>query len=162
MRLDQNAAACALEEYVAAPLGVDLVSAAAGVLRVTTTNMVYAIRALTVERGIDPREFVLCSYGGGGGLFAAEVAGQLGVESVVIPPHPAIFSAFGILGSDYRADASATRIRAFDGSSVNEVEHGLNTLAEQVSSELGELGYESADVRRPICSTCALWAKTMR
>ena len=69
----------ALQSRIAGPLGLDLDEAAAGVLAIAETNMVFAIRAVTVERGLDPREFVVFSYGGGGGLFAAAVAEELEV-----------------------------------------------------------------------------------
>ena len=70
--------------------------------------MVFAIRAMTVERGLDPREFVVFSYGGGGGLFAAAVAEELEMPTVLVPRAPANFSAWGILTSDYREDVAVT------------------------------------------------------
>ena len=106
MKLDVEAAERALSDRIADHTGLDLEAAAAGVLSIAETNMVFAIRAVTVERGLDPREFVIYSYGGGGGLFAAAVAEELEVPTVVVPRAPANFSAWGILTSDYREDTA--------------------------------------------------------
>ena len=84
-----------MRERIAAPAGLDLETAADGILSIAETNMVFAIRAVTVERGLDRREFILFSYGGGGGLFAAAAADELEVGTVVVPRAPANFSAWG-------------------------------------------------------------------
>ena len=75
--------------------------AAEGVLRIVETAMANAIHSMTVERGIDPRGFVLYAYGGGGGLFAAATAAELDIATIVVPREPATFSAWGILASEY-------------------------------------------------------------
>ena len=110
MRLDVDAARQAIER-VAKPLGLPIERAAIGMLTLAETNMGQAIHVLTVERGVDPRSFTLLAYGGGGGLFAAAIAHDLDVSRVVVPRAPANFSAWGILASDYREDASVTRVR---------------------------------------------------
>ena len=113
MLLDPAAAERAVET-IAGPLGLDIEQAALGTLAIAETNMTYAIRGITVERGLDPREFAMLSYGGGGGLFAAAVADELEIPTVVVPRAPANFSAWGILTSDYREDAALTRVLALD------------------------------------------------
>ena len=104
--------------------------------------MVYAIRALTVERGLDPREFVMFSYGGGGGLFAAFVAQELDIATVVVPRAPANFSAVGILMSDYREDAALTKVRPLDRDTVELIKADLADLASQTQSDLGTFGFD--------------------
>ncbi len=141
MRLDVDAAERAIREHVATTTGVELESAATGVLRIAQTNMTYAIRALTVERGLDPRDFALCSYGGGGGLFAAEVADELGISTVVVPAAAANFSAAGILGSDYREDAARTNIQPLVLEAVPGLLRALEELADQVRGELQGFGF---------------------
>jgi N-methylhydantoinase A len=146
MRLDPAAAEQALRTRIAEPTGLDLEAAADGVLAIAESNMVFAIRAVTVERGLDPREFVLFSYGGGGGLFAAAVADELEVPTVVVPRAPANFSAWGILTSDYREDAAATRVQPLDGASVDAATTQLRILAEEVAAQLRTYGFEDESI----------------
>ncbi|WP_226357178.1 hydantoinase/oxoprolinase family protein [Pseudonocardia sp. ICBG601] len=152
MRLDRDAAERALRSRVAEPLGLDVAEAAAGILRIAETNMANAIRAVTVARGLDPREFTLVGYGGGGGLFAAAVAGELGIGHVVVPRAAATFSAWGILCSDYHEDASRTPL---DAATVPTVVATLDELAAEVVTHLRGYGFpadavavgHTADVR---------------
>ena len=148
MRLDVAAAEEALQSRIARPLGLGLVEAAAGVLAIAQTNMVFAIRAVTVERGLDPREFVVFSYGGGGGLFAAAVAEELEVPAVLVPRAPANFSAWGILTSDYREDVAVTTVRPLDESSAAEAAAILRQLAEEAAANLERYGFTEGQVER--------------
>ncbi len=100
--------ATAVIDRLAEQLGVDRHEAATGVLRVANANMAQTIRSITVERGHDPRDFSLVSFGGAGGLHAAELAEILGMREVIVPPHPGITSAAGLLTSDLRYDHMRT------------------------------------------------------
>ncbi|HZS01717.1 MAG TPA: hydantoinase/oxoprolinase family protein [Chloroflexota bacterium] len=104
MPLDAERAAAALRTQVAEPLGLDLAEAAAGVLRIADATMALAVRAVTVERGVDPRDCALVAYGGAGPLHAVAVARELSIPRVVIPPLPGHFSAVGLLVADERHD----------------------------------------------------------
>ncbi|MDW5597458.1 hydantoinase/oxoprolinase family protein [Conexibacter stalactiti] len=97
--LDRDKARAAIET-VATPLGYDVDAAAGGIYRLTTVQMANAIRALTVNRGHDPREFTMVSFGGACGLFAAEIARECDVARVVVPAAASVFSAFGLLHAD--------------------------------------------------------------
>ncbi|MDO8187768.1 hydantoinase/oxoprolinase family protein [Conexibacter sp. JD483] len=97
--LDRGKALEALRR-VADPLGFGVDEAAGGVYRLTTVQMANAIRALTVNRGHDPREFTMVSFGGACGLFAAEIARECDVARVVVPAAASVFSAFGLLHAD--------------------------------------------------------------
>jgi N-methylhydantoinase A len=141
MKLEMDAATNAIAERIADPLGLGLEEAAIGILAIAETNMNYAIRTMTVERGLDPREFVLFSYGGGGGLFAAAVAEELEVPTVVVPRAPANFSAWGILTSDYREDTALTRVRPLDEARVDALLADLQALAGRASAELEAYGF---------------------
>ena len=141
MRLDLGAARRALEQAVASPLGLTIDEAAIGAITIAETNMSQAIHLMTVERGIDPRAFTLLAYGGGGGLFAAATAEELEIPRVVIPRAPATFSAWGILASDYREDASLTRVRALEQGNVEGIVGDLSSLRRQVVGELAEYGF---------------------
>jgi N-methylhydantoinase A len=141
MRLHPDAARRALETDICEPTGMSVDEAAAGILAVAETNMMYAIRMMTVERGLDPREFALLAYGGGGGLFATATAAELEIGTVIIPRAPANFSAWGILTSDYREDASATRVRRLIPSEMSDLVSELHTLTEAAIGELERYGF---------------------
>ena len=104
MHLDVAAARKAIEEKLAVKLNMTVEEVAEGILRVANSNMVRAIRVMTVERGIDPRKFVLLPYGGAGALHAVELARTLDIGTVVIPIAPGNFSAFGLLVAPIRYD----------------------------------------------------------
>ena len=97
MRLDLDAARAAIHRDLAVPLGVSLEEAAHGMLRLAAATMMRAIRAVSVERGRDPRQFAMLAFGGNGPLFAAGLATELGIKRIIIPPLPGVFSAFGLL-----------------------------------------------------------------
>ncbi|MFM9976458.1 MAG: hydantoinase/oxoprolinase family protein [Sphingomonadaceae bacterium] len=105
--LDIEAARNALKT-IAEQLGLDLDPLAKGVLQITSTNMANAIRQLTVERGFDPREAALFSFGGAGGVFAGLVARELGITRIVIPRHAGVFSAWALLGQDLARSSART------------------------------------------------------
>ncbi len=90
----------ALHDKIAAPLNLSASDAAHGVYRIAAANMARAARAVSLERGRDPREFVLCAFGGNGPLHATELAESLGMKRILIPPSPGLFSAFGLLYAD--------------------------------------------------------------
>lgn len=104
MQLDIEAARQALTERIAAPLGLDPVEAAEGILRIATTKMAHVVRWVTTERGLDAADFALVAYGGAGPLHAAMVARELQIGTVVIPRAPGHFSACGMLVADLRRD----------------------------------------------------------
>ncbi|MGW6455169.1 hydantoinase/oxoprolinase family protein [Streptomyces sp. NPDC055078] len=141
MPLDVAAAERAVREHVAGPAGLDPIAAARGVLAIAESNMTHAIRRMTVERGLDPRDFVLLSYGGGGGLFAAGVAGHLGVRRIVVPRGAANFSAWGMLGADYREDRMLTRVHDLDGPAARQLTKDLSALSDEVTATLGDYGF---------------------
>ena len=97
---------------LAARLEVSVDEAAAGVLRLANAKMVAALKLVSVRRGRDPREFDMVAFGGGGSLHAAALAEELHVPSVIVPPAPAHFSAWGMLMTDLRADYVRTHIVA--------------------------------------------------
>ncbi|MEM8664321.1 MAG: hydantoinase/oxoprolinase family protein [Pseudomonadota bacterium] len=107
MGLDAGASDKVVSE-LAETLGRSKEETAEGSLTVLNSNMANAIRSRTVQKGIDPRDFTLCGFGGAGPLHAAEVAGMLGVERVLIPPHPGITSAIGLLTADLEYHALRT------------------------------------------------------
>ncbi len=109
MPLDRAASVRAAES-IAAPLGLDVEAAAAGVVAITNANLAGAIRLSLFEKGLDPEDFAILSFGGAGGVHACEVADELGIRRVIFPPHASTLSAWGILWSDITHDLAATQI----------------------------------------------------
>jgi N-methylhydantoinase A len=112
MPLDKQASRRAAQP-VAASLGLSVDHAAAGVIEVTNSALATAIRLSLFEKGLDPEDFALLSFGGAGGVHACEVADELGIRRVIVPAHASTLSAWGILWSDIAHDLSATQIGLF-------------------------------------------------
>ncbi len=108
LALDREAAAKAVNDKVAKPLGLGLEAAARGILAVIDNNMVGAIRVVSVERGHDPRDFVLVPFGGAGPLHGGALARLLGIKTILIPPAPGVLSALGLLASNLKSDYART------------------------------------------------------
>jgi N-methylhydantoinase A/oxoprolinase/acetone carboxylase beta subunit/N-methylhydantoinase B/oxoprolinase/acetone carboxylase alpha subunit len=108
MPLDAPAADRAIDDKLAQPLGLARLDAAAGVVRLADVKMALAVRSITANRGLDPRDYALAAYGGGGPLHAVAIARELGIPRVVIPPAPSTFSAWGMLATDLRHDLVRT------------------------------------------------------
>jgi len=102
--IDRPAAVDAIERALCSRLNLSLLEAAHGIYRVANAAMMRAIRAVTTERGRDPREYVLIAFGGAGPIHAADLAAELGVKQVYIPLFPGLFSALGLLMADVRYD----------------------------------------------------------
>jgi N-methylhydantoinase A len=100
LRLDTAAAHRAIEATIARPLGIDATEAAYGAYLVANSRMIRAVRAVTSEKGRDPSDFILYAFGGGGPAHAVEMAKQLQVTKVVVPPAPGLFSSLGLLFTD--------------------------------------------------------------
>ncbi|MBI4692963.1 MAG: hydantoinase/oxoprolinase family protein [Gammaproteobacteria bacterium] len=102
--LDATRASIAIRQYVAEPLGLDVDTAAAGIITIVNANMAMAIRAVSIERGIDPRDYVMVAGGGAGGLHAAELARMLGIAEVLVPRSAGGLCAFGMAVTPVRHD----------------------------------------------------------
>jgi N-methylhydantoinase A len=146
LRLVTERAAIAIRDRIAEPRGLELDLAADGILAVVENAMANAIHAMTVERGIDPRDFALYAYGGGGGLFAAAVAAELDISTILVPRAPANFSAWGMLASDHREDASITRVRRFDADAMRSAQVEFEQLRSDVLARLTRQGFEDGDI----------------
>jgi N-methylhydantoinase A len=146
MRLDRSAAELAVRTALAQPLGMSVEQAAAGALAIVESNMSNAMRAMTVDRGRDPREFALLSYGGGGGLFAAATARDLGVGTVIAPRFAANFSAWGLLLADYVEDAARTRVCDFVAGQVPGIVAALMELLDSTQRVVAGYGFAASAI----------------
>lgn len=122
----------AILDHIASPLGLSVPEAAEGMTRIMANNMIQAIRLVTIERGYDPRDFALCAFGGGGPLYAAEVARELAIPRVVVPRYPGVFAAHGMLQADIVYDASQTLLAEVWTTDVSDVEDSFRSLEEKV------------------------------
>lgn len=134
--LDRNRASEAIRNKIANPLGISVEEAAAGILRVVNAGMARAIRLMTVERGLDPRDFVLIPFGGAGPLHSLDIARQLGIRKVVVPVAPGNFSAFGLLVAPVRYDSVRTYIVRGDALDFDAANRHFDALHAEVAAQL--------------------------
>ncbi|MFO1415298.1 MAG: hydantoinase/oxoprolinase family protein [Burkholderiales bacterium] len=124
MQLDTAAAARALRERLCEPLGYTgpdgVQRMAEGIIAIASVTMAGAIKRITLEKGLDPREYTLFAFGGGGPLHAFQIARELHIPRVIIPPEPGNFSALGMLLAKLRLDESTTFVRPLDAATVAE------------------------------------------
>jgi N-methylhydantoinase A len=111
-------------------IGRDAAGAATGMVEVATAAMARALKAVSVERGVDPREMALLPFGGAGPLFGCELAEALGMKTVLIPPHPGVLSALGLAAAEERLDFVAPVHEKLDG----------KTAGRQAAREVGPIG----------------------
>lgn len=122
MTLDLAAAERAIENKIAAPLGLGTVEAAQGILRIAVTAMSHAVKAVTTERGLDAGDFAMVAYGGAGPLHACNIGREMGIRKVIIPRSPGHFSAFGMLFSDLRYDYVRSRFMRLTDADFADIE----------------------------------------
>lgn len=127
---------------LARPLGLDPVDAAYGVRVIAIANMIRAVRAVSVERGRDPRDFVLFAFGGNGPGFAVDMARALHMSRVIVPPAAGLFSAFGLLFSDLEHHYVQTFVRPAATLHVDELRHYWQQLETEGVTALQAEGYE--------------------
>ena len=140
MRLDRAAAERALRVRLADPLNVDVERAASGMLEVATSAMANAVRQVTLQRGLDPRDFTLFAYGGGGPLHGAAVARELQIGTLIIPQAPGLFSALGMLMADLRRDYVQTLFARLDDIDMAELEAQFQQLEDEGRAALEASG----------------------
>ena len=143
MPLDR-AAAIAAVQALADKLGLPLLEAAEGVVAVLNANMANAIRARTVQKGIDPRQYALVASGGAGPLHGAEVAQMLGIPEVVIPPYPGINSAIGLLTTDLKYDVVRTSFLVSTRVDLERLNTDLAAMEASVRTQLAADGLDPA------------------
>ena len=131
-------------EKVAEPLGLSLEHAAFGAHQIAASNMMRAIRAVSSERGRDPRRYSLFAFGGNGPLFAASMAKSLGMSRILVPPSPGLFSAFGLLYADVEHHYSRTLRRVLRTADPAELQEGWAALEEQGRQQLADEGFPEA------------------
>ena len=146
MSLDTDKPRVYIEKF-AARLGIPPLQAADGILKVANAAMERAIKVISVERGFDTRDFTLVSFGGAGGLHAAFMAENLGIEIILIPPNGGLLSAYGMLFADVVKDYSQTVLWQFEENSedysnlIEALGTGFNALLARAEDEMKTEGF---------------------
>jgi N-methylhydantoinase A len=141
LALDPGRAERAIERDLARPLGLSVLEAAFGVRAVVNANMARAIRAVTIERGLDPRGFTLVAFGGGGPVHAADLAAMLGIRRVLLPSFPGVFTALGMLTSDVQLEQVRALVARLEGLDLDQINGVLGELGRQATAALAADGY---------------------
>ena len=145
MKLDRAASVAALER-LGSGFGLSAEAMAEGVVDIINAKMADAIRTITVQRGIDPRDFSLVAYGGAGPAQAAALADELGIGEVLVPVHPGAFSAWGMLQTDVRHDFKETLYGFWDQTCREVLEQAYRALEEKGRSFLEKEGIGDDDI----------------
>jgi len=140
MQLDMPATEAAMAASVATPLGLSIQAAAQGILTVTNANLGAAVRLSLFEKGLDPREFALLSFGGAGGLHATDVAAEMGIREVIFPVEPGTLSAYGILYSDLVQDLARSRVIPAQEAHLADILAMAETLRAEADAALAQDG----------------------
>jgi N-methylhydantoinase A len=147
VKLNAEKARAVFEAKIARPLGMTVERAAYGAHLIAASNMIRAIKAVSTERGRDPREFSLFAFGGNGPLFAAGMAAALGVGRVIVPPSAGLFSSFGLLYADVEHHYARTFRRLLRQADLGEIDRAWTAMAAQAGRQLAEEGFTGASAR---------------
>ena len=146
MAMHPDKARAAIDD-LAESLRVDAVKAAAGVIEIINVNMMGAVRVISVEQGEDPRDFTLVAFGGAGPLHAADVARNMGMGKVLVPPRPGLLSAIGLLHADVRGDFSLTRLLRAEAANLKTFNSGFAELKKRGAEWLRGEGERKAQFK---------------
>jgi N-methylhydantoinase A len=147
LAVDATLARRAVEDHVAGPLGLTVEDAAHGIRQVANVNMARAIRAVTIERGKDPRDLALMAFGGGGPLHAIDVAQLLGIRRVLISPVSGVFSAAGMLAAETVHEFVRPLLVPLFAVSAHVVQDALEGMANEGRVALAREGYDTSAVQ---------------
>ncbi|WP_003541509.1 hydantoinase/oxoprolinase family protein [Desulfotomaculum nigrificans] len=131
----------AIHEKVAKHFNLSVEEAALGIIRIANSNMLNALKLISVRKGYDPREFTMVAFGGGGPMHAAALARELGVKKVIVPVAASVFSAWGMLMTDLRHDYIQTYIRRVNDVDLNEINQEWQKMEEQALAQ-----YQTEDI----------------
>jgi len=146
IKLDEEAAARAVSA-LGQELDLTPERTAEGIVRLAVARMTATVKEISVMRGLDPRDFTLFAYGGAGPLHAADIAEELGITRIIIPPMPGTFSAFGLLTADTRYDVTQTRLTRLDDTDLAGLEEILAPMRAEARERLQRDGFDDADIR---------------
>jgi N-methylhydantoinase A len=146
IELDVERARQGIRDRCARPLGIDVQTAAQAIVEIANAAMVNALRLVSVQRGYDPRNFVLVAFGGAGPVHANRLAAETEITTTLIPPAPGIFSARGLLVSDLKHDYSAPLMQHADRLDLPALAAALERLETEGNTALGREGVSPRDM----------------
>ncbi|MGI9523001.1 MAG: hydantoinase/oxoprolinase family protein [Hyphomicrobiaceae bacterium] len=138
--LDSRCAAEAIQRDVAQPLGISVEEAARGIVEIVDNNMIGALKVMSVERGLNPREFALCAFGGAGPVHATRLMRLLGTPRLLVPRHPGILCAIGLTSADFRYDFVLTCMQRAGDYDTSIIADTYQKLLAQADGKLAEDG----------------------
>ena len=141
VKLNADKARAVLEERIARKLGMSLEAAAYGAHLIAASTMIRALKAVSSERGRDPRDYALVAFGGNGAIFAAGMAQEIGIGRVLIPPSAGVFSSFGLLYAEVEYYFTRTRKLLLRGADPATLQDVLDGLEAEARARLGEDGF---------------------
>jgi len=143
---DMESAKSALSK-VGDKLGATAEEAARGIIRIANNNMVNALKLVSLNRGFDPRDFVLVAFGGGGGMHAVALAQELGVKKVIIPAAASVFSAWGMMMSDLRRDHFVTHLVDLTEGAASDIESVFSSVELQAIEQFQTEGIDKKSIK---------------
>jgi N-methylhydantoinase A len=171
VELDSRAAESAIAA-LAAELDLDPIGCAEGILRVANAEMVRAMRVVTVERGIDPRDYALLAFGGAGPLHAAQIADELGIRTILCPRASGVLAALGLVVSRRRRDVQRTVLLTGESLTADAISSTVEELGSQARRALGaadaaleatyELRYRGQSFELPIAGPTSATPEELR
>ena len=143
---DMESAKSALTK-VGDKLGTTAEEAARGIIRIANNNMINALKLVSLNRGFDPRDFVLVAFGGGGGMHAVALAQELGVKKVIIPAAASVFSAWGMMMSDLRRDHFVTHLVDLTEGAASDIESVFSSVELQAIEQFQTEGIDKKSIK---------------
>jgi len=147
LAIDAEKSRAVLQEKIADPLGLDVAHAAFGAHRIAISNMIRAIRAVSSERGRDPRDYAMVPFGGNGPLFATGMASELQMKRIIVPPSPGLFSSFGLLYADVEHHFSRTVQQVIRDMNPKQLTDVWRELEEMARAQLAIDGFSDSRMR---------------
>ena len=147
LAIDAKKSRAVLQEKIADPLGLDVAHAAFGAHRIAISNMIRAIRAVSSERGRDPRDYAMVPFGGNGPLFATGMASELQMKRIIVPPSPGLFSSFGLLYADVEHHFSRTVQQVIRDMNPKQLTDVWRELEEMARTQLAIDGFSDSRMR---------------
>ena len=144
MKIYKNLSESAISDRISRKLGTDKIAAADGIVKLINNAMAKAISIVSIERGRDPRDFMMMAFGGAGPIHACDLAGEIGIKKIVIPPNPGLFSAYGLLTVDVVRPFSKSGI----GLTMENVEEQFSALIREANESLGSEGFGDIEVEK--------------
>ena len=141
LKINLDLAKKAVESF-ADNLGLSTEDAATGIIEIANSNMARAVRVMTVERGLDPRDFVLLPFGGAGSMHGCELADELSIQKVLVPKNPGVLSALGTLTVDVVHDRAVSYINLLSEVDVNELDNIFSSMEDDVTTQLESEGFQ--------------------